>query len=175
MTPRALTFTLAFLAASLALLVELPAQAQGLKLQPGTAGTAGTASAPGTAAPAAAPRVAAPPLAPTGGQRAADFIVAVVNSEPITNSEVRVEVQRLAQQYAQQRRAQPPRSELVQDVLERLQTGLTSANQRIMFQLEFVGYSRLGSNPLKSLKDNIPRYQYLREQTSSPSRFSNYD
>ena len=60
-------------------------------------------------------------------------------------------------------------------VLERLQTGLTSANQRIMFQLEFVGFSRLGSNPLKSLKDNIPRYQYLREQTSPPSRFSNYD
>ena len=60
-------------------------------------------------------------------------------------------------------------------VLERLQTGLTSANQRIMFQLEFVGFSRLGSNPLKTLKDNIPRYQYLREQTSPPSRFSNYD
>ncbi len=60
-------------------------------------------------------------------------------------------------------------------VLERLQTGLTQANQRIMFQLEFVGFSRLGSNPLKTLKDNIPRYQYLREQTSSPSRFSNYD
>ena len=60
-------------------------------------------------------------------------------------------------------------------VLERLQTGLNSANQRIMFQLEFVGFSRLGSNPLKTLKDNIPRYQFLREQTSSPSRFSNYD
>ena len=60
-------------------------------------------------------------------------------------------------------------------VLERLQTGLTSANQRIMFQLEFVGFTRLGSNPLKTLKDNIPRYQYLREQTSLPSRFSNYD
>jgi LPS-assembly protein len=60
-------------------------------------------------------------------------------------------------------------------VLERLQTGLTSANQRIMFQLEFVGFSRLGSNPLKTLKENIPRYQFLREQTSLPSRFSNYD
>jgi LPS-assembly protein len=60
-------------------------------------------------------------------------------------------------------------------VLERLQTSTSSANQRIMFQLEFVGFSRLGVSPLKSLKDNIPRYQYLREQTSSPSRFSNYD
>jgi len=60
-------------------------------------------------------------------------------------------------------------------VVEQLQTSASSANQRIMFQLEFVGFSRLGSNPLKTLKENIPRYQYLREQTSSPSRFSNYD
>ena len=60
-------------------------------------------------------------------------------------------------------------------VLERLQTGLVSSNQRIMFQLEFVGFSRLGIDPLQSLQRNIPRYQYLREQVSPPSRFSNYD
>ncbi len=60
-------------------------------------------------------------------------------------------------------------------VLERLQTGLSSANQRFMFQLEFVGFSRLGPNPLKTLKENIPRYQYLREQSVTPSRFANYD
>ena len=60
-------------------------------------------------------------------------------------------------------------------VLERLQTSTTSVNQRIMFQLEFVGFTRLGVSPLKTLKDNIPGYQYLREQTSPPSRFSNYD
>ena len=60
-------------------------------------------------------------------------------------------------------------------VLERRQTSTSAATQRIMFQLEFVGFTRLGVNPLKTLKDNIPSYQYLREQTSSPSRFSNYD
>ena len=60
-------------------------------------------------------------------------------------------------------------------VLERLQTGLVSSNQRIMFQIEFVGFSRLGIDPLQSLQRNIPRYQYLREQASPPSRFSNYD
>lgn len=60
-------------------------------------------------------------------------------------------------------------------VLERLQTSSITATQRIMFQLEFVGFSRLGVNPLKSLKDNIPNYQYLREPASAPSRFSNYD
>lgn len=60
-------------------------------------------------------------------------------------------------------------------VLERLQTSASTANQRIMFQLEFVGFTRLGVNPLKTLRDNIPNYQLLREQISAPSRFSNYD
>jgi LPS-assembly protein len=60
-------------------------------------------------------------------------------------------------------------------VLEQLQTSTTAANQRIMFQLEFVGFTRLGVSPLKSLKDNVPNYQYLREQSSPPSRFSNYE
>ena len=48
-------------------------------------------------------------------------------------------------------------------------------NKRVLFQLEFVGFTRLGSNALQSLKDNIPRYQFLREQVTTPSRFSNYD
>ncbi|MFN0000438.1 MAG: LPS-assembly protein LptD, partial [Burkholderiaceae bacterium] len=60
-------------------------------------------------------------------------------------------------------------------VLERLQTGSASPARRIMFQLEFVGFSRLGANPLQALRQNIPRYQYLREATTEPSRFSNYD
>ncbi|GAC1599739.1 MAG: LPS-assembly protein LptD [Ramlibacter sp.] len=60
-------------------------------------------------------------------------------------------------------------------VVERLQSSTSSANKRILFQLEFVGFTRLGSNALQSLKDNIPRYQYLREQVTAPSRFSNYD
>jgi LPS-assembly protein len=60
-------------------------------------------------------------------------------------------------------------------VLDRLQTGSTTANNSILFQLEFVGFSRLGSNPLDTLKRSIPRYQYLRETSTSPSRFSNYD
>jgi LPS-assembly protein len=60
-------------------------------------------------------------------------------------------------------------------VLERLQSGVTTATSRIMLQLEFVGFSHIGSSPLKTLRDNIPRYQYLRDQTTEPSRFSNYD
>ncbi len=60
-------------------------------------------------------------------------------------------------------------------VVERLQAGTNSSNKRVLFQLEFVGFSRLGSSALQTLKQNIPRYQYLRERVSTPSRFSNYD
>ena len=60
-------------------------------------------------------------------------------------------------------------------VIERLQSGTTTSNKRILFQLEFVGLSRIGSSALQTLRDNIPRYQFLREQTTQPSRFSNYE
>jgi LPS-assembly protein len=48
-------------------------------------------------------------------------------------------------------------------VAERRSTGQQEAVTRLMLQLEFVGLSRLGSNPLRTLKDNIPGYQLLRE------------
>ena len=60
-------------------------------------------------------------------------------------------------------------------VFERLQAGTQNSNKRVLFQLEFVGFTRLGSNALQTLRDNIPRYQFLREQVHTPSRFSNYD
>ena len=61
-------------------------------------------------------------------------------------------------------------------VLERLtRGGVTTPNTRILFQLEFVGFSRVGSSPLDSLKRNVPRYQLLREPMAAPSYFSQYD
>jgi LPS-assembly protein len=60
-------------------------------------------------------------------------------------------------------------------VLERLQIGRTESNRRILFQVEFNGLTRLGPNALQSLRDNVPRYQYLREQINPPSRFQNHD
>ncbi|RYF13446.1 MAG: LPS-assembly protein LptD, partial [Comamonadaceae bacterium] len=60
-------------------------------------------------------------------------------------------------------------------VVERLQAGTTTANKRILFQLEFLGLSRLGSGALETLKQNIPHYKYLREEVETPSRFTNYD
>ena len=60
-------------------------------------------------------------------------------------------------------------------VLQRSQSGVTTANTRILFQLELVGFSRLGVNPLDMLKANVPRYQFLRDQITAPSRFTTYD
>ncbi|UUX96020.1 LPS-assembly protein LptD [Aquabacterium sp. J223] len=48
-------------------------------------------------------------------------------------------------------------------VTERLSTGRAQATTRLMLQLELVGLSRLGTNPLQALRDNIPGYRLLRE------------
>lgn len=53
-------------------------------------------------------------------------------------------------------------------VSERLSTGRTEATTRLLLQLELVGLSRLGSNPLQVLKDNIPGYRLLREARDEP-------
>jgi len=60
-------------------------------------------------------------------------------------------------------------------VLERLTTGLASANTRLMFQLEFVGFAAVGTSPLRSLQTNIRSYQPLRQRFDTPSRFADYD
>ncbi len=53
-------------------------------------------------------------------------------------------------------------------VAERVSTGRSEATTRLLLQLELVGLSRLGSNPLAVLKDNIPGYTLLREDRSDP-------
>ena len=100
------------LAAALVLLLALP---------PGGVLAQGTR-------PAGPPRLVMPalgaaasaPLPGTAVQQQADFIVAVVNSEPITNSEVRSKLSRTEQQMQQQGIALPPRGELVRQLLERM-------------------------------------------------------
>ncbi len=80
----------------------LSAQAQGIRL-PGTAGTAASGA--------------------SGAQRASsDYIVAIVNTEPVTNQQVRQEMQRMAQQLAQQQEAMPTPAVLAEQALERLIT-----------------------------------------------------
>ena len=101
MTLQRVTFSVA----SLALFVSIHAQAQGLK-------------------PAAKTAVSTAPVV----QHAADFIVAVVNSEPITNSEVRRELQRAMQFASQQGQPQAPSQALASQVLENL------INQKVQLQ-----------------------------------------
>lgn len=96
----------AFLRPALAIFLaigSLSSQGQSLRL-PGGA----SAVAPGVAGTSA------------GVQRASDYIVAVVNSEPITNLQVRQEMQRLAQFLAQQQQQMPPTDVLAEQALSRL-------------------------------------------------------
>jgi len=117
------------LAVGTALAMAFGAQAQGLR--PATAPNASPASAPAapsrgitdimrspqrfTAPPAQPARPAAGPAA----QRSAEYIVALVNSEPITNSDVQMRVARILEQNPNEA-GKMPRAQLNSMVLERL-------------------------------------------------------
>lgn len=87
--------------AAQAFVLALPAGAQGLR-----------PSGPGA--------VLRPPARIDNTPRQADYIVAVVNSEPITNNEVRMRMVRFEQQLVQQGQAVPAPSEFARQVLEHL-------------------------------------------------------
>lgn len=58
----------------------------------------------------------------------------------------------------------------------RSQISLDTSTTRLMFQLEFNDFTRLGVGALSSVRDNISRYQNLRESRNlTPSRFSQYE
>lgn len=104
--------------AALASFMSQGALAQGLRPSGAPAGKGLMAR------PSAAPSIALPAEgsgAATGSApRQADFIVAVVNSEPVTNNEVRARMARAEVQLAQQGGAMPPRDLLAREVLERI-------------------------------------------------------
>ena len=91
-----MTYRFAALSLSLTLFSAFTAQAQGLRFS------------------------ANPLTTPPVVQRQADYIVAVVNSEPITHNEVGQELQRVIQQLNQQGRAPGNTEALARDVLESL-------------------------------------------------------
>lgn len=130
MTYRALACSMATLAA----FVTLTTQAQGLRLSPSLSSAARTAAA-----------------VPTGAQHPAEFIVAVINSEPITNSEVRAEALRLSQQLALQRRPQPAREELIQVVMDRM------INDKVQLQLAREGGIRIEDVAVDQAEQNVAR------------------
>lgn len=84
---------------SLTLLATCQIQAQGLRLETGTSPLDSVAVRSATSA---------------------DFIVAVVDSEPITNHEIRQQIQRVQQQLAQQRQNPPELQVLARQVLDDL-------------------------------------------------------
>ena len=88
------------------------AQAQGLRLSNDLGSPRGNLPAPAA-----------------GQQRTADFIVALVNSEPVTNNEVRQRLLRVEQQIAQEGTAMPARDVLVREVLEQIINERAQAQQ----------------------------------------------
>lgn len=117
---------------------------------------AGTATAqlrmPGTA-PGTQPAPTAP--APSAAVRPADYIVAVVNSEPITNNEVRARVARVQQQIAQQRMPQPPRAELARQVLEQL------IGERAQLQLARESGIKVDESLVDQAEQNVARQNQI--------------
>ncbi len=114
---------------SLAVLaIQLPAVAQGLR-----------PSAPLPVRPA------------TNEPRPADFIVAVVNSEPITNNEVRTRMARFEQELAQQGQGVPPRGEFGRQVLERM------ISEKSQLQLARENNFRVEDGAVDQAEQNIAR------------------
>ncbi|MBY0410925.1 MAG: peptidylprolyl isomerase [Burkholderiaceae bacterium] len=120
MTHRALT--LVFVA-----IASLPLQgalAQGLRPSGAPAGLGGLARPGALTATPALPVLTAPGGASkavsSAAPRSADFIVAVVNSEPVTNYEVSSRLARAEAQLAQQGGAMPPREAIAREVLNRI-------------------------------------------------------
>ena len=93
-------------------------------------------------------RAAAPAPA---ASRSADYIVAVVNSEPITNSELRAALVRTEQQMVQQGAPMPSRSEMIRLVLERL------INDRAQLQLARISGIKIDDNALQAAAQTVAR------------------
>ena len=100
LTPR--TFAMGLVC--LATFAAVGVQAQGLRLSGASAASSLSKALDGSAR----------------AVRSADYIVAVVNSEPVTNTEVRERMARVAQSIAGQGGQLPPENVLAREVLERL-------------------------------------------------------
>ena len=122
------------------LLLALPA----LLLQAQTLRPSGQLRMPSAGAPSTGTSSVVSPGRSGGGQRQADFIVAVVNSEPVTNNDVRSKLVRAEQQLTQQGAALPSRSELAGQVLERL------INDKAQLQLARTSGLRVDENAIEN-------------------------
>ena len=87
--------------------------------------------------------------------RSADFIVAVVNSEPITNSEVSAEVQRLSKELRAQRQTLPNDATLRSQVLERL------INEKAQVQLANDAGLRIDDAAVDQAEETVARQNQM--------------
>lgn len=133
MNHRALALTLALLAAS----QSSGLLAQGLRASPQLGSS----------------RPALP--SPPSGPRQADYIVAIVNSEPITNNEVRSRLVRAEQQLVQQGGVLPPRDQMARQVLERL------IAEKAQLQLAREGGMKVEDTAVDQAEANVARQNQI--------------
>ena len=91
----------------------------------------------------------------SAAQRQGDYIVAVVNTDPITRNEVRQELERVTQQLTQERRPLPERQLLARQVLERL------INDKVQLQQARDTGIRIDESAIDTAEQNIARQNQL--------------
>jgi len=84
-----------------------------------------------------------------------DYIVAVVNSEPITNSELMTDVGRIVQQMTQQRQPVPPLDEIRKGVLERM------INDKAQIQQARENGMRVDASEVEAAELNVARQNQM--------------
>ena len=99
---------------------KAPARKPAAKPVPRRTPAPAPAAAPAAAPAGAAAAAVAAPAPASAAPREADFIVAVVNTEPVTNNEVRARIARAQRQLAERGGPQPPADVLRKEMLERL-------------------------------------------------------
>ena len=169
MKHRALALALACLAS----LASQSAAAQGLRPSAGADKKAGPVRGLAPIAPLIPTAAAAGAAA--SAIRQADYIVAVVNSEPVTNHEVSVRVARIeAQLAARPAGALPPRELLVREVLERtiLEKAQLQAARELNIKVDALAVTQ--AEEAVARQNNITlkvMYQRLAADGISPERF----
>ena len=126
---------------ALVLLLALPLT--GVQAQLAKPSTTPRLVAPAAPAAKAAPRAGTP--------QQADFIVVVVNSEPITNNEVRAKLARIEALLKQQGTPLPPRSELLPPLIERM------ISDKAQLQAAQASGLKIDNNALESAIQSVAR------------------
>ncbi len=130
-------FALRLACAVQALVLALPLGAQGLRIAPQSAATRAAGRA-----------------ADNSPQRA-DYIVAVVNSEPITNNQVRTRMGQFAQQLQQQGQSVPPEAQFAREVLERL------ISEKAQLQLARENGVKVDESAVDQAEQNVARQNQI--------------